>query len=122
MGNAPDEEPRLISAEERSVIVPPAAAWKSEGWTPIKVESIGREDDWHVLKCRRLEDGSFFRLLSTSSIDDLRRAPTLLSRMSDSGRATISYLHPDGTPREVRVYDYGTHCLSSPSQVSAMDG
>lgn len=122
MGGASHETPRLLSVEERSAIVAPTAAWRSDGWTPIAVELISREDEWYVLKCHRLEDGSFLRLLSTSPIDGLRRAPTLLSPMSECGRATISYLHPDGTPRETLVYDYGTHCLSTPLEVSAVEG
>jgi hypothetical protein len=122
MGTASNETPPLLTADERSAIVAPTPAWRSNGWTPIAVENIGREDEWHVLKCHRLDDGSFLRLLSSSAIDGLRRAPTLLSQMSECGRATVSYLHPDGTPREAIVYDYGTHCLSTPSEVSAVDG
>jgi hypothetical protein len=83
-------------------------------WTPIGVDRVYREDEWYVFKCHRLEDDTFFRLLSAEPIEDIVRAPTFLSPMTDGGFAVVSFLAKDGRPREALVFDYGTHCLSSP--------
>lgn len=89
-------------------------AWKIDDWIPIAVDRVYLEDEWHVLKCRRLADDSFLRLLSTEPINDIIRAPAFLSPVTEAGFATVSYLAADASPREAAVYDYGAHCLSSP--------
>jgi hypothetical protein len=86
-------------------------------WTPVAVDRVHPEDEWYVLRCRRFDDGAFFRLLSAAPIEGIVRAPALLSPMTKSGFATISYLSIDGSAHEGSVYDYGTHCLSSPATV-----
>ena len=110
-------QPRGSQPAAQAPIQTNAPVWKTDGWTPIAVERILREDDWNVLKCRRLEDDSFLRLLATDEVDGIVRSPAFLSPVSERGYALVSFLHPDGRPREVSVYDYGTHCLSTPTEV-----
>jgi hypothetical protein len=119
MAASSEPDVRSITADDRSLQAEHTPAWKTEGWTPIRVERTSREDEWHVLKCRRLDDDIFLRLLSVEPIEGVVRAPTLLSAMTPSGFATISFLHADGEPRYAPVYDYGVHCLSDPRDVES---
>jgi hypothetical protein len=84
-------------------------------WTPISIDRITQEDEWFVLWCHRLDDGSFLRLLTIRRLDALIRAPALMSIMSEQGFATLSFLTTDAADQEEAVYDYGKHCLASPA-------
>lgn len=112
--NSPPPTGRVVKPQKVSPPARPTPAWKVNDWTPIGVDRVYREDEWYVLKCHRLDDDTFFRLLSPEAIEDIVRAPTFLSPMTDDGFAMVSFLARDGSPREALVYDYGTHCLSSP--------
>jgi hypothetical protein len=114
-----DDSPQPIGRAHKQPLVEPDSrptpAWKAVGWIPIAVDKTHREDEWHVLKCRRLDNDIYFRLLCTHPIEELVRAPALLSPMSELGLATISFLGREADSRKAPVYDYGMHCLSSPS-------
>ena len=113
--NSPPPVGRAVKQQMVASTPRPTPAWKINHWTPIVVDRIHLEDEWHVLKCRRLDDDTFLRLLSSQPIEDIVRAPTFLSPITELGFATISYLASDASPREAPVYDYSKHCLSSPS-------
>jgi hypothetical protein len=110
--------------QERARVAPNPVApalqigWQAEGWLPINVERVMREDSWYVLKCKALQDGELIRALVPFDPGDLKRVPATLSPWSADGFATLSFLDDHGEPREISVCKYADYCLVDPREVA----
>lgn len=108
----------LIQGSQSSETVGVAAvntpSWEDDGWVPIRIAKIAVEDEWYVIKCYRVEDDTFVRLLIKDYTRELVNSPAMVSQVDEHGFSVISYLDVDGEPSEVPVYDYGRYYSMEP--------
>lgn len=104
----------VTRAPSRSAAQP---SWQVAGLSPVWIEKIDREDGWHVLKCRMLEDERFIRLLSTSSLKGSVQTLAVVSAFSLEGVATLYFWNEAGKS-EALVYAYLDHYMRDPSAIA----
>ncbi|MEO6247062.1 MAG: hypothetical protein ABIO85_00565 [Sphingomicrobium sp.] len=87
--------------------------WQEQGWTPIEIEKIYREDEWFVLNCKTLQDHTLIRVLVATDPADIRRMPAMLGGWSSDGFAILTFLNDEVEAERLTVARYDRFVLQT---------
>lgn len=97
--------------------------WKRDGWIPLHIKSVTREDEWWVVKAVRIDTRDFVRLLTFERLSLRPESLTFFSGWDSNQVGTLSGLSlvTPVTPFKCRVWSYSRYVYSSPTALSRDD-